>query len=73
MFKTIIFLEPEIKEKVEVIAEAISQKDETFSYRIEGEYLVILSQDRNTAVKRGDWFHHKVDVGKKLYFEVESD
>jgi len=73
MFKTIIIFEKTDREKLEKICEDISRKDKTFIYEFKNDYLVIQSQDRNTAFRRGAWFYYRVDTDNELRFEVVKD
>lgn len=47
--------------KLEEIASDIAQSDNTFKYRIEEGDLVIISEDKDTAYQRGEWFAHNTD------------
>ena len=56
-FLTIISIKPEDREKIEEICNGIAEKDESFRYWFEekryGTFLVIASENKNRAMKRG--------------------
>lgn len=70
MWKTIARVPWDIVEKVKVIAENISQRDETFTYKMEKNYLTVFSSDKNQAHRRAMWFIHNVD--SRLAYEAEE-
>jgi len=63
MFETRIWIDIEKEEKlVREAVEGIKKKDPTFKYRIEKNFLIIESENRNQAFKRGAWLLNKVKV-----------
>jgi hypothetical protein len=74
-WQTVIKFDEKIKDKIEKIASDIAEIDDTFDFIIKKNYLIIFSKDKDTAIRRGDWFFHKVSkrVGQKLHFNVFGD
>ena len=60
--------------KIEEVCSNIATKDSTFHYEVGqdkvGQYIDILCRTRDEAMKKGDWFHFKVDT--QILFHVFS-
>jgi len=74
MWKTEIYLKELDKEKVKQMCEKIKEKDSTFDFKIENNYLMMFSPDRNTSIKRGLLFAKKYfkdfgDFGFNISYE----
>jgi len=71
-YLTLILLkggEEKVREKLEKIAE----KDETFKFEIKGGILKVISEDKDTAHKRGLWLKHKIEELKDCGYEVVKE
>ena len=63
MIRTKIYLKEKVdREKLRTALTAITDKDKTFTWKIEEPYLFVFSSTKDLAYKRGLWLIHKVDV-----------
>lgn len=69
-FKTIINLKGCDREKVREMCRKIREKDDTFQFFFNGKYLVLISENKDKAYKRGIIFVKKYLKGYDLGFEV---
>lgn len=57
------------KKRVLDVCHFCTRKDDTFKYRVKGDFVEIDSLARNQAFKRGSYFHQKFP---KVYYNVEK-
>jgi hypothetical protein len=71
---TRIFLKNVDKEKLRQMCEKIEQRDNTFSWKIEGNYLFIFSESKEKAHSRGLLFVkkylNKFDLGYDVFYKA---
>jgi hypothetical protein len=76
MFHTIFKIKKEDRDDIEQILSEITEKDKTFDFDIEehkyGLFLVVSSDDKNQAHKRGMWLKYNIKQLKKCFYKVEE-